>query len=499
MPLIPMVVEQDGRYERSFDIYSRLLRERIVFLGQEVEDGIANVITAQLLFLEAEDPDKDIFLYINSPGGSAYAGMAIYDAMQYVKPDVQTICTGMGMSAAAMILCGGAAGKRFALPNAKVMIHQGSGGYRGSPADIQIAAKEILEMTERMAEIISRHTGQPFEQVMKDIDRDRFMTPEDAVAYGLVDERHAAGRRALRGGEVMVMGAAVRRLRSPRVLGWRAWTVTETPAGVRLGSVIYEGVWTPGQVARAKCLPHERPPHEVPGLECACGFHAARDPVDAISYLRGRDEPRTIGRVLGEVALCRCDRRDRDGVARGGCVPGAALRRRTRRSLRRSPSTACPYSPVSARRPPLGHARQRRCFPRRSGGRAARRRRPDRLARRRRAGRAAAARVRRHPARARLPCVYGNSDDFLVTLDLGAEPIEDEERRERLLDTARWSREQLGDDGLDFLRELRADSRGRRRRDQAGLLPRDAAVERGRDPAGHASRRRGAHDRQSCR
>jgi ATP-dependent Clp protease protease subunit len=187
MPLIPMVVEQDGRYERSFDIYSRLLRERIVFLGQPVEDDIANVITAQLLFLEAEDPDKDISLYINSPGGSAYAGMAIYDAMQYVRPDVQTICTGMGMSAAAMILCGGTPGKRFALPNAKVMIHQGSGGFRGSPADIQIAAKEILEMTRRMAEVIARHTGQPFEQVMKDIDRDRFMTPAEAVAYGLVD------------------------------------------------------------------------------------------------------------------------------------------------------------------------------------------------------------------------------------------------------------------------------------------------------------------------
>ena len=186
--VIPMVVDSDGRYERSYDIYSRLLRERIVFLGQEVEDGIANVITAQMLFLEAEDPDQDIFLYINSPGGSAYAGMAIYDAMQYVKPDVQTICTGMGMSAAAMILCGGAPGKRFALPNAKVMIHQGSAGYRGSPADIQIAAKEILEMTERMAEIISRHCGQPFEQVMKDIDRDRFMTPDEAVGYGLVDQ-----------------------------------------------------------------------------------------------------------------------------------------------------------------------------------------------------------------------------------------------------------------------------------------------------------------------
>jgi ATP-dependent Clp protease, protease subunit len=187
MTLIPMVVEQDGRAERSFDIYSRLLRERIVFLGQPVEDEIANLITAQLLFLEAEDPDRDISLYINSPGGSAYAGMAIYDAMQYVRPDVQTICTGMGMSAAAMILCGGASGKRYALPNAKVMIHQGSAGYRGTPADIQIAAEEILKTTRRMAEIISCHTGQPVEQVMKDIDRDCFMTPEEAVAYGIVD------------------------------------------------------------------------------------------------------------------------------------------------------------------------------------------------------------------------------------------------------------------------------------------------------------------------
>jgi ATP-dependent Clp protease protease subunit len=186
--LIPMVVEQDGRAERSFDIYSRLLRERIVFLGAEVEDQIANLITAQLLFLEADDPEKDISLYVNSPGGSAYAGMAIYDTMQFVKPDVRTICIGMSMSAAAMILCGGAAGKRLVLPNAKVMIHQGSGGFRGSPADIQIAAKEILEMTERMARIISRHSGQPVEQVMKDIDRDRFMNPQEAVEYGLADE-----------------------------------------------------------------------------------------------------------------------------------------------------------------------------------------------------------------------------------------------------------------------------------------------------------------------
>jgi ATP-dependent Clp protease protease subunit len=183
-----MVVEQDGRYERSFDIYSRLLRERIVFLGQEVEDQIANVITAQLLFLEADDPEKDISLYINSPGGSSYAGMAIYDAMQYVRCDVRTICTGMGMSAAAMILCGGTAGKRYALPNAKMMIHQGSGGFRGSPSDIQIAAREILAMTERYAQIISDHTGQPIEQVKRDIDRDHYMTGAEAVEYGLVDE-----------------------------------------------------------------------------------------------------------------------------------------------------------------------------------------------------------------------------------------------------------------------------------------------------------------------
>jgi ATP-dependent Clp protease, protease subunit len=185
--LVPIVVESDGRLERSFDIYSRLLRERIVFLGTEVDDQVANLIAAQLLFLEAEDPDRDISLYINSPGGSAYAGMAIYDTMQFVKPDVSTICLGMGMSAAAMILAGGAAGKRFALPNAKVMIHQGSGGFRGTPADIQIAAREILEMTRRMAEIIARHSGQDVEQVMRDIDRDRFMTPDEAIEYGLVD------------------------------------------------------------------------------------------------------------------------------------------------------------------------------------------------------------------------------------------------------------------------------------------------------------------------
>jgi ATP-dependent Clp protease protease subunit len=186
--LVPMVVESDGRFERSFDIYSRLLRERIVFLGTEVDDHVANLITAQLLFLEAEDPDKDVSLYVNSPGGSAYAGMAIYDTMQFVKPDVQTICVGMAMSAAAMILSGGAAGKRSALPNAKVMIHQGSAGFRGAPSDIDIHAREVLSVTRRMAEIIARHSGRDVEQVMQDIDRDNFMSPDEAVSYGLIDD-----------------------------------------------------------------------------------------------------------------------------------------------------------------------------------------------------------------------------------------------------------------------------------------------------------------------
>jgi ATP-dependent Clp protease protease subunit len=193
--LIPMVVESSGRFERSFDIYSRLLRERIVFLGTEVDDHTANLITAQLLFLEAEDPDQDISLYVNSPGGSAYAGMAIYDTMQFVKPDVRTICVGMAMSAGAMILCGGAPGKRSALPNAKMMIHQGSAGFRGAPSDIDIHAREVLSVTRRMAEIIAHHSNREVDQVMVDIDRDMFMSPAEAVDYGLIDDivnpRHA--------------------------------------------------------------------------------------------------------------------------------------------------------------------------------------------------------------------------------------------------------------------------------------------------------------------
>jgi len=185
--LVPMVVESDGRFERSFDIFSRLLRERIVFLGTEVSETSANLIVAQLLFLEAEDPDTDIRLYVNSPGGDAYAGFAIYDAMQYVKPDVQTYGIGMAMSAGALVLAAGAAGKRFVLPNSKVMIHQGRASSSGQPTDIQIAAREILALTRRYAEIIARHANKDVEQVMQDIDRDRFLEPHEAVEYGLAD------------------------------------------------------------------------------------------------------------------------------------------------------------------------------------------------------------------------------------------------------------------------------------------------------------------------
>jgi ATP-dependent Clp protease protease subunit len=183
-----MVVEQTSRGERAFDIYSRLLKERIVMLGTPVDDQIANLIVAQLLHLESEDPDKDISLYINSPGGMVYAGMAIYDTMQYIKPDVSTICVGMAMSMGAILLCGGAPGKRFALPNAKIMIHQGSAGFQGTPADIEIHAKEVLSLRRRMAEIISDHSKQPVSQVEKDIDRDRFMDPPEAKSYGIIDE-----------------------------------------------------------------------------------------------------------------------------------------------------------------------------------------------------------------------------------------------------------------------------------------------------------------------
>jgi ATP-dependent Clp protease protease subunit len=190
--LVPMVVESDGRFERSFDIFSRLLRERIVFLGTPVEESSANLIVAQLLFLEAEDPDADIRLYVNSPGGDAYAGFAIYDAMQFVKPDVQTYCVGMAMSAGALILAAGAAGKRYALPNSKMMIHQGRASSSGQPTDIQIAAREILALTRRYAETIAKHANRDVEQVMRDIDRDRFLEPHEAVDYGLVDHVLAA-------------------------------------------------------------------------------------------------------------------------------------------------------------------------------------------------------------------------------------------------------------------------------------------------------------------
>jgi ATP-dependent Clp protease protease subunit len=185
--VIPTVIEQSSRGDRAFDIYSMLLRERIVFLGQQVDDQIANLIVSQMLYLEAEDPDKDIHLYINSPGGLAYGGMAIYDVMQHVRCEVSTICVGMGMSAAAMILAGGAAGKRFALPSSKIMIHQGSAGAQGAPRDMEIQLREALALTRRMAEIFAHHCHRPVEQVERDIDRDYFMTAGEAREYGIID------------------------------------------------------------------------------------------------------------------------------------------------------------------------------------------------------------------------------------------------------------------------------------------------------------------------
>ena len=187
-PLVPMVIEQTSRGERSFDIYSRLLNERIVFLGDQVDDQIANLIVAQLLHLESEDPDKDNSLYINSPGGMVYAGMAIYDTMQFIKPDVVTICFGMAMSMGSLLLTGGTPGKRFALPNSRILIHQPSGGYQGQSADIEIHAREILDLRRRLDEIYANHTGQDIEKVHVDMDRDRYFTPEQAQEYGLIDK-----------------------------------------------------------------------------------------------------------------------------------------------------------------------------------------------------------------------------------------------------------------------------------------------------------------------
>jgi len=188
MMLIPMVVEQTGRGERAYDIYSRLLKDRIVFVGTPIDDNIANLVIAQLLFLQAEDPEKDIFIYINSPGGSVTAGMAIYDTMQFIKPDVNTTCVGMAASMGAVLLAGGADGKRAALRNSKIMIHQPWGGFQGAASDIEIHAKEIIKTKEQINQILAKHTGQPYDTIVKDTDRDNFMSAEEAKAYGLVDE-----------------------------------------------------------------------------------------------------------------------------------------------------------------------------------------------------------------------------------------------------------------------------------------------------------------------
>jgi ATP-dependent Clp protease protease subunit len=187
MPLIPMVIEESSRGERSFDIYSRLLNERIVFIGSALDEDVANIVVAQLIHLESQDPDKDVSLYINSPGGVVYSGLAIYDAMQFIKPDVQTICFGIAMSMASLLLAGGAPGKRMALPNSRILIHQPSGGFQGQSADVEIHAREVLYLRERIDKIYARHSGQPVERVHEDMDRDRFFTGAEACEYGLVD------------------------------------------------------------------------------------------------------------------------------------------------------------------------------------------------------------------------------------------------------------------------------------------------------------------------
>jgi ATP-dependent Clp protease, protease subunit len=187
MPLVPVVVQQDSRGERSFDIYSRLLRERVVFVGTAIDDDIANLVVAQLLHLEAEDPEKDIQLYINSPGGVVYSGLAIYDTMRFIKPDVATTVCGIAMSMGSLLLAGGAKGKRSALPNSRILIHQPHGGFQGQATDIQIHAKESLALRRRMEEIYSEHTGRPVEEISDALERDRFFTPEEALDYGMID------------------------------------------------------------------------------------------------------------------------------------------------------------------------------------------------------------------------------------------------------------------------------------------------------------------------
>jgi len=188
MGLVPIVIEQTGRGERAYDIFSRLLKERIVFIGSGVDDAVASLAIAQLLFLEAEDPEKDVFMYINSPGGYVTAGLAIYDTMQYIKPDVATICMGQASSMGALLLAAGAKGKRSALPHSRMMIHQPAGGAQGQASDIEIQTKEILIVRERLNEILAHHTGQPIDKIAKDTDRNFFMSPEEAKAYGLIDE-----------------------------------------------------------------------------------------------------------------------------------------------------------------------------------------------------------------------------------------------------------------------------------------------------------------------
>ncbi len=223
--LVPMVIESSSRGERAYDIYSRLLKDRIIFLGDAIEDHMANLIIAQLLFLEAEDPDRDISLYINSPGGVVTAGLAIYDTMQYLRAPVSTICIGMAASMASVLLAAGAKGKRYALPNSRIMIHQGSGGFRGNTPDVFIQVKELEELIKLNHHILARHTGQPVEKIDKDTERDYFMSPEEAKAYGIIDEVYSAPDQSL-----------ISEAKSKGLLGGEGSVAAEEPEALEVAS-----------------------------------------------------------------------------------------------------------------------------------------------------------------------------------------------------------------------------------------------------------------------
>ncbi len=297
-PLIPMVVEQTSRGERAFDIYSRLLAERIVFLGTPVDDQIANLVIAQLLHLESDDPDKDIFLYINSPGGSVYAGLAIYDTMQFIKPDVQTICVGIAMSMGSLLLAGGAKGKRMALPNSRILIHQVSGGFQGQGTDIEIQAREVIGLKRRLEEIYSEHTGKSIEEVSRDMERDFFMSPQEATEYGIIDNviTHRDTAAQVGGGGLAGRagdddGAPERRQRAASLQLLREVAAAGQEAHRRTGRLHLRRVHRPLQ------RDHRRGAHDPVGARSRqpAAPHGDLHPAERLRRLAGRGEAHAFG------------------------------------------------------------------------------------------------------------------------------------------------------------------------------------------------------------